>query len=222
VKAYFISGLGADRKAFYKLKLPPGYEPVYLDWISPQNNESLKEYAKRFSGSINDKEKFILIGLSFGGMIASEIARIKTPLKLILLSSVAASDEMPWYFRVAGKFRMQRIIPVVLYKRATLLNHFMGTKNKDDKAMVMSFVRQTDPEFIRWSINAILGWEQHEPLKDIIHIHGNKDRLLPIKYTNANHRIDNGRHLMVLNKANEINKILQEVLPVTGNQSSNN
>ncbi|MEJ0107023.1 MAG: alpha/beta hydrolase [Bacteroidota bacterium] len=212
MKAYFISGLGADKKAFYKLRLPAGYEPVYLDWITPQNNESLKEYAKRFSSFVNDHEEFILIGLSFGGMIASEIARIKAPRKLILLSSVAASDEMPWYFRMAGKFRVQRIIPVAVYKRATLLNHFMGSKNKDDRAMVMSFVRQTDPGFIRWSINAILEWRQHEPLNNIIHIHGNKDRLLPVRYTNASHTIADGRHLMVLNKAAEINKILQEVL----------
>ena len=213
MKAYFISGLGADKKAFYKLKLPAGYEPVYLDWITPQHNESLKEYAKRFSASINNNEEFILIGLSFGGMIASEIARIKVPRKLILLSSVGASDEMPWYFRMAGKFRLQRIIPVAIYKRATLLNHFMGSKNKDDKAMLRSFVKQTDPAFIRWSINAILEWEQHEPLNNIIHIHGNKDRLLPIRYTNASHTIVNGRHLMVLNKDAEINKILQEILP---------
>jgi len=37
--------------------------------------------------------------------------------------------------------------------------------------------------------------------------------LLPIRYTNASHTIVNGRHLMVLSKAVEINKILQEVLP---------
>jgi len=212
VKAYFISGLGADKKAFYKLKLPAGYEPVYLDWITPQSKESLKEYAFRFAGSINDQEDFILIGLSFGGMIASEIARIKSPRKVILLSSISNSDEMPWYFRVAGKTGIQKIVPVALYKKVTILNHFMGTKSKTDKAMVLSFVKQTDPAFIRWSINAILEWEQHERLPDTIHIHGSKDRLLPIRYIKASHIINNGKHLMVLNKADEINRILEDVL----------
>jgi pimeloyl-ACP methyl ester carboxylesterase len=222
VKTYFISGLGADRKAFYRLRLPAGYEPVYLDWIAPQTNESLKDYAQRFSSLINDKEEFVLIGLSFGGMIASEIARIKTPRKLILLSSVSASHEMPWYFRVAGKMRMQKIIPVAVYKRATLLNHFMGSRNKNDKALVSSFVKQTDPQFIRWSINAMLKWKQHDRLKGVIHIHGNKDKLLPLRYTNASHTIKNGRHLMVLTKFAEINRILREVLPVVENQLSSN
>ncbi len=212
MKAYFISGLGADKKAFYKLKLPAGYEPVYLDWIAPLSKESLKDYAHRFSGFINDKEEFILVGLSLGGMIASEIARIKTPQKTILLSTASSSNEMPWYFRWAGKLGIQKIIPIGLYKQVTIINHFMGSKSKADKAMVMSFVNQTDPSFIRWSINAILGWKQQERLSNSIHIHGNKDRLLPVRYTNASYIVKNGKHLMVLNKADEINKILAEVL----------
>jgi pimeloyl-ACP methyl ester carboxylesterase len=212
VKAYFISGLGADKKAFYKLKLPAGYEAIYLDWITPLSNESLKDYAHRFSNFINDKEEFILVGLSLGGMIASEIARIKSPGKVILLSTVSSSDEMPWYFRWAGKVGIQKIIPTGLYKRMTIINHFMGSKSKTDKAIVLSFVKQVDPSFIQWSINAILGWKQHERLNNSIHIHGSKDRLLPHRYTKASHIIENGRHLMVLNKADEINKILGEVL----------
>ena len=214
MKAYFISGLGADKKAFYKLKLPEGYQPVYLDWIAPLKNESLKEYAKRFSAAINTQEDFIIIGLSFGGMIASEIARISKPKKLIIISSIAVSDELPWYFRLAGRLRIQKIIPLQFYKTATILNHFMGSKNRADKAMVLSFVRQTPPSFIRWSLNSILSWEQHERLENMVHIHGSSDRLLPIRYTNAAHVVQKGKHLMVLNKADEVNIILGQVLSV--------
>jgi len=213
MKAYFISGLGADKKAFYKLKLPQGYEPVYLDWLTPNKGETLKEYAIRFSELIKEEEDFILIGLSLGGMIAAEIAHLKCPRKVILLSSISVSDEMPWYFRFAGKIGVQKAIPVSVYKNITILNAFMGGANKADRAMLLSFVKQTDPLFIRWAVDAILGWNQQEPLNDIVHIHGNKDRLLPIRYTHANHVIKDGRHLMVLNKAGEINKVLQEVLP---------
>ncbi|MES1219581.1 MAG: alpha/beta hydrolase [Bacteroidota bacterium] len=217
MKAYFISGLGADKKAFHKLKLPAGYEPVYLDWIPPLPDESMKGYAGRFSSTINESENFILIGLSFGGMMATEIATIKKPRKIILISSVAVSDELPWYFKLAGKIGIQKIVPPDFYKKVTLLNHFMGTKSKEDKVMVLTFVKQTDPEFIKWSINSILQWKQHERSENIIHIHGSNDRLLPLRYTHADHVIQNGRHLMVLNKAGEINKILEDVLPVTEN-----
>ena len=213
MKAYFISGLGADKKAFYKIKLPAGYEPVYLDWLSPVDGETLKDYAKRFADLIGDNEEFILVGLSLGGMIASEIARLKSPRKVILLSSISVSDEMPWYFRFAGKIGVQKAIPVALYKNITILNLFMGTASKADRNMILTFVKQTDPLFIRWAVDAMLGWNQREPLSEVVHIHGNKDRLLPVRYTHASHVIKNGRHLMVLNKAREINKVLQEVLP---------
>ncbi|MGC4034640.1 MAG: alpha/beta hydrolase [Chitinophagaceae bacterium] len=220
MRAYFISGLGADKKAFYKIKLPEGFEPVYLDWISPLYKESLKEYALRFSSLIQTDEDFILIGLSLGGMIASEIARIKTPRKVILLSSISASVEMPWYFRMAGKMKIQKVVPIGLYKHVTLLNHFMGSKSKNDKAMVRSFVEQTDPAFIQWAIDAILNWKQEQRLENIVHIHGDKDRLLPVKYTNADHIIQNGKHLMILNKSDEINEVLAEILST--DQLSNN
>lgn len=211
MKAYFISGLGADSKAFYKLRLPSGYEPVYLDWMTPRPGETLKEYAVRFSDLIREND-FILIGLSFGGMIASEIARLKRPRKLILLSSISVSDEMPWYFRVAGKMGVQKAVPVSVYKNITVLNLFMGSANRTDRTMLLSFVKQTDPSFIRWAVSAILGWNQRERLNDIVHIHGNKDRLLPVRFTKASHTIKDGRHLMVLSKAKEINGILQDVL----------
>ena len=63
MKAYFISGLGADKKAFQKIKLPAGYEPVYLDWITPEKDESLTNYARRFSSLIKNNYAIILIGL---------------------------------------------------------------------------------------------------------------------------------------------------------------
>jgi pimeloyl-ACP methyl ester carboxylesterase len=211
MKAYFISGLGADKKAFYKLNLPAGYEPVYLDWITPYQHESLKEYAARFSELIREGD-FVLIGLSLGGMIASEIARLKSPRKLILLSSISVSDEMPWYFRVGGKIGVQKAIPVFVYKNMTVLNLFMGAGSRSDKAMLLSFVKKTDASFIRWAVNAILGWNQRERLSDIVHIHGDKDRLLPVRFIRASHTVKEGRHLMVLTKAAEINRILRDVL----------
>ena len=40
MKVYFISGLGADEKAFQLLQLP-GVEPVHLNWMPPLKKESI-------------------------------------------------------------------------------------------------------------------------------------------------------------------------------------
>ena len=212
MKAYFISGLGADKKAFQKINLPSGYEPVFIDWITPRQNESLPDYSIRLSDLIIKNEEFILIGLSFGGMVASEIARIKNPLKTIIISSLASSDELPWYFKRAGKLGLHKALPVTFFKAATLLNRVVGAGSPEDKAVIYHYVKNADPAFIRWSLNAIVNWSQHERLPGIIHLHGDKDHLLPARFTHPDFVIKNGGHLMVLNRAGEVNEILNQVL----------
>jgi len=212
VKVYFISGLGADSKAFYKIKLPRGYQPVYLDWIAPEADESLSDYAKRFSQSINQDEEFALVGLSFGGMLASELAKIVSPKKLIIISSLSSYKELPWYFKLAGKLGLHKIISPSLYKQATIMNRFMGAGNKEMKSIVYNYVNNIDPAFIRWSLNVIVHWSHTERLSDLVHIHGSNDHLLPYRYVKADYLVKNGGHLMVMNRADEVNSILQKVL----------
>ena len=212
MKVYFISGLGADKRAFYRIKLPQGYQAVFLDWITPIAGESFPDYAKRFSECIEQDEEFALIGLSFGGMLASEIAKITSPKKLIIISSLSSYRELPWYFKLAGKLGLHRIVSPSLYKQATMLNRFMGTGNKEMKSIVYSYVNNIDPAFIRWSLDVILHWSHTERLSELIHIHGSNDHLLPYKYVKADYIIKNGGHLMVMNKADEVNTILEKVL----------
>jgi len=212
LKAYLISGLGADERVFSRIKLPPGYEPVHLDWITPMKDEPLDDYAKRFSKRITPGEDFILIGVSFGGMLASEIAKILPPKKLIIISSVSCYDELPWYFKRAGKLGLQGIITPGFYKKATLINRFMGAGDREMKEIVYDYVRKADPEFIRWALNAILHWQHKERLPGLVHIQGSNDHLLPCKYVKADHIIYKGGHLMIFNRAGEISEILKKAL----------
>ncbi|HJS53173.1 MAG TPA: alpha/beta hydrolase [Chitinophagaceae bacterium] len=214
MKAYFISGLGADKKAFQKIKLPAGYEPVYLDWITPEKNESLSNYALRFSSLIKNDDAFVLIGLSFGGMLACEIARLRKPLKTIIISSIGASNELPWYFKRAGRIGLHKAVPIKLLKAGTIFKNLMGAASKADKAIIINYAKFADPVLVRWSLDAIVNWDQPERLPGIIHLHGSNDHMLPIKYTRPDFVIKNGGHLMVFNKADEVNKILNEVLLV--------
>jgi pimeloyl-ACP methyl ester carboxylesterase len=212
LKAYLISGLGADERVFSRIKLPPGYDPVPLNWILPVKDESLEDYAKRFSARIDPTEDFILIGVSFGGMLASEIAKIVPPKKLIIISSVSCYDELPWYFKRAGKLGLQGIITPGVYKRATLINRFMGAGDREMKQIVYDYVRNASPDFIKWALNAILHWQHHERNPRLIHIQGSNDHLLPNRYVKADYVIHQGGHMMVFNRAGEINEVLKKIL----------
>lgn len=212
MKAYLISGLGADERVFSRIQLPLGYEPVHLDWIAPLKDETLEDYAKRFSKRINANEDFILIGVSFGGMLASEIAKILPAKKVIIISSVSHYDELPWYFRRAGKLGLQGIITPGVYKRATLINRFMGAGDQEMKQIVYDYVRNASPDFIKWALNAILNWRHQHRIEQLIHIQGSNDHLLPSKYVKADYIIPQGGHMMVFNRASEINAILRKIL----------
>ena len=214
MKAYFISGLGADKKAFQKIKLPSAYEPVFLDWIAPQKNESLSNYARRFSSLIKNDDAFILIGLSFGGMLASEIARLRSPMKTIIISSLASSNELPWYLKNAGRVGLHKAVPIKFLKAASILKNFMGVRSKEDKAIIYNYAKSADPDLVRWSIGAIVNWNYPDRLPGIVHLHGSDDRMLPLKYTHPDFVIKGGGHLMIFNKADEVNDILKELLEI--------
>ena len=214
MKAYFISGLGADKMAFKRIKLPDAYEPVYLDWITPEKNESLSNYARRFSSLIKNDDAFILIGLSFGGMLACEIARLRNPMKTIIISSIATSNELPWYFKRAGKIGLHKAVPIKLLKAGSIIKNMMGAASKEDKAIIINYAKFANPILVRWSLHAIVSWDQTERLPGIVHLHGSNDLMLPVRYTHADYIIERGGHLMVFNKADEVNKILNEVLGV--------
>jgi pimeloyl-ACP methyl ester carboxylesterase len=212
LKVYFISGLGADERAFYRIQLPAGFQPVYLDWIMPLPDEDFSAYARRFSKAIDPREDFILIGLSFGGMLATELAKLVNPRQLIIISSLSSYNELPWYFKLAGRVGLHKFLSPAIYKQATILNRFMGAGDREMKAIVYSYVHNIDPQFIRWSLNVIVHWSHTERLQNLVHIHGSNDHLLPCKYVKANYIVEKGGHLMVMNKADEVNRILKKVL----------
>ena len=71
---YIFSGLGADKRVFQKLDF--SYcNATFIEWTAPLRHESFEHYASRILSQIKH-ENPILIGLSFGGMMAVEVAKL--------------------------------------------------------------------------------------------------------------------------------------------------
>lgn len=71
---YIFSGLGVDERVFRYLDFS-GMDVRFIHWIRPLPDESIKLYAQRLRQQIVT-DKPILIGLSFGGIIAVEVGRL--------------------------------------------------------------------------------------------------------------------------------------------------
>ena len=83
-RIYVFSGLGADERVFKYLDFP-GYEPVFIRWLQPTKEEAIEHYSKRLTEQIGTSRP-VLIGLSFGGIIAIEVAKVIDTEKIILIA----------------------------------------------------------------------------------------------------------------------------------------
>lgn len=212
MKVYFISGLGADKRVFNNIHLNNDFEPEYLEWIEPQKSETLKDYALRLALRINFKEPFAIVGLSMGGMIAVEIAKHYSVSKLILLSSVPTSNELPFLYRMSLHLKFHRMVPTSVFKSASILKWIFNTESLENKKLMRQIIRDADTNFVKWALNAIVMWKNEEVPEQLFHIHGDDDFLLPLKNTHATHVIKGGSHMMVLNQAEEVSFLINDIL----------
>lgn len=208
---YCISGLGADEMAFSKLKIPD-HKLVYLPWLLPNNKESISQYALRMSEGIKEKNP-IVMGLSFGGMMCIEISKFLPLEKIILISSIQSAAELPWWMLGAGKLRLNKIISMRSYKiLEPIQNMFLGVQSKDEIAMVRSYRKNAPEIYTNWAINEVLNWQNSWQPPVIFHIHGDKDKMFPIKNTSPTHIIKGGGHFMIMNKADAVSKSITAIV----------
>ena len=214
MNTYFISGLGADKRIFAKLKLDEKINMIHIDWITPVKNESLSAYAERLSKVIDNAQPFALVGVSFGGMIAVEIAKILNPVSTIIISSTKLSNHLPVLYRFAGRLGILKFIPAKLLKSSNKLtqNYYFGTRSSIEKTLLSKIIKDTDPYFLKWAIGSILSWENKIKPERIFHIHGTNDKILYSKIAKPDFVIENGTHFMVYQNAEEISGIIDKLL----------
>lgn len=210
-KVYFISGLGADRSVYEALDLS-FCEPVFLDWIKPLKNESLKDYALRLAAPIKEPDATI-VGLSLGGMMATEIVKVNPGMKAIIISSNRTSKEFPLYSRLLARYLplyrlLNRKILMAIFPVAAWL---LGANTKDQRKLLRGVFERTDIPFIKWSIGAIARWDHKDEQPNVIHIHGTADKVLPYRNVHADHTINKGEHFMIRNRPQEISQLLRKL-----------
>lgn len=208
---YVFSGLGADKRVFNYLDFSK-YNTTFIDWITPFEKETIEAYAKRLTAQITS-EKPILIGLSFGGIIAIEVGKIIESEKIILIASAKNKTEIPFYYRFAGFLKLHKLIPTKLMKKSNFFSFWLfGIKNKENKNLLTEILKDTDENFLKWAIDKIVNWKNTTIPKNIKHIHGTADRILPIQFAKSDLQIIDGGHFMTIDKFEELNSVLENLI----------
>ncbi|MDB5285632.1 MAG: alpha/beta fold hydrolase [Mucilaginibacter sp.] len=213
-KVYLISGLGADSRLFKNIVLPAGYEIVLVDWLIPNSIDTLTTYSQKIINQYSISEKSIVIGVSLGGMISVEIAKQVKLDKVILISSIKTDSEAPWYFKYFRSLPVYKVIPSKLMTHVGfLIRPVFGNMSPDDLRLFKSMLSNSSPVFIKWAMQAALYWKNNVEFLNLYHVIGDNDMMFPCKnIKDPTAIIKDGTHIMVFNKADEINKLLADIL----------
>lgn len=200
-----IPGMGADHRLFDGIELP-GRDTLRTDWIPHRDGEHLAAYAGRFADHYGVGAADILIGVSMGGIIAGAMAQRVPPQRLILISSctdirqlsplITALSPMGPY----SPFGLARLLPRGL----------MPAQRK----LALEMFEAQDMAFIRWACGAVMEWTGASRLPGTTTIHGSADRVFPIRrQPQVDRTIQDGGHLMVMDRAAEVTEALLRALP---------
>lgn len=209
---YFVPGLAAGSEIFKNIHLPPSFEVHILEWLIPERNESLQDYAKRMAFRVKE-EKAVLIGVSFGGVVVQEMERFLNVKKVVIISSVKSRKELPRRMKIASLTKAYKLIPTGLVLSADDLTKFsVGPKSKKRLALYQEYLHVRDKNYLDWALEKMITWSRKEKDAKIFHIHGDKDMVFPIKYIEDCEVVKGGTHIMILNKAREISNKIVEII----------
>ncbi len=204
---YCISGLGADHRLFMNISVP-GYNLVPVPWVPLDAQDEMSGYAMKMAKTIPEKGPIIL-GLSLGGMLAIEIAKAMPVGKVIIVSSAKTRAELGYdnmFFRLFGR---AGILPEAIINRTSSLQlYFLGAQSEDDRQLLKAVIRDADPVFVKRAVDMLLRWENASIPDRITHIHGTGDRTIRPSNVHPDHWVEGGSHIMIYNRADEINKLL--------------
>jgi pimeloyl-ACP methyl ester carboxylesterase len=259
-----LPGLGADqrlfepqRKAFPELVVPP--------WIPPRKGETLPDYAVRMAETIapllrnhlgtgsffGENARFlanssaenmdlsplplILGGVSFGGMMAYEMARHLRPNAVVQIASCRTRQGIGNFFHAGG--RLLPWVPVQAWDVTKWLSspvtRIYSRLQPSDREKLVAMFKEMDSRFMHWVLQAILKWDP-KPLEGdcpnfrvgengtvplgnrkrtrVFQIHGGRDPLISVRRVQPDKIIPDGGHMINVSHAEEVNAFIREAV----------
>ncbi len=213
IPVYLMPGLAAGPEIFENLNLPKEkYELFYLKWKKPLAlEETISNYAMRMCQDVTE-ENPVLIGVSFGGILVQEMSRFLDCKKIIIISSVKTSEELPKRFRVATFGNLYKLFPTKIITNFEDFSRFFIGRALQKRALIYKkYLSERNEIYLKWAIQNVLKWQQIEQIENIVHIHGTDDKIFPIQNIKNTIEIKDGTHVMILNKAKKISEIIDSI-----------
>lgn len=207
-----IPGLGADFRMFgpQRAAIPNLETPAWIPHIA---RESLRAYAGRLARSLDIREPVVLGGVSMGGMMAMEIARVAPARCVILIASSRNPSAANPLLRFSE--RAIRLVPSMVLDRgralAPLFLGLGGNLSSDERRLSVAMARELPIDFLRWAARAVVEWEGcADPGVPVHHIHGDHDWVFPVRKVKPDRIVPGGVHVLNLSHPHEVNAFVVE------------
>ena len=212
VNLYCMPGMAASPKIFEFISLPKPIKIHLLSWIPPLKDEPLTDYAIRMCERVTQTNP-ILLGVSFGGVLVQEMSKYLPGCQVVIVSSIKSKDELPLSMKMAKKTNAHKLLPMQWINNLDNLSLFVfGEGIKKRLALYQKYLSERNPDYLSWAIDSLVNWDKTEVLKNIIHIHGEKDTVFPIKNLSHPFIKIKGGHAAIITQAHWFNKELSKIL----------
>jgi pimeloyl-ACP methyl ester carboxylesterase len=225
-----LPGLAADQGLFEALELP-GVNVVHPGWLEPaSSDESLSAYTKRYGRWLLErvsKDNLYLCGMSFGGLVALEIAKqFHETKKALLIASPILRSQTTAQFR--GLEFLLRTLPDGAVRqglRTVGIGRLRCVESLQTEhvALLDEMVKRMDMSFFRWATRACATWEGGvEALTDmpaelkarIEILQGQYDHVIPPIRDQQSFltNIDDGKHLINFTHARQVSHWITQAI----------
>ncbi len=212
-----IPGMGADERLFGP-QSAGGLSFEVARFPIPEPHDDMAAYAARVARTVDLSGPCIIGGVSFGGMVACELARLCNAQSVLLIASCRGSDCIPGYY--APVEWLSRLVPDALIQRRCEASSRMLAQLElltDEQYQLIRDMSLNVPViFLRRVAKMILKWRGARSMPcPVFQIHGGKDRIIPPQRVQPDEVIPEGGHLINLKHAEQVNSFIARHACVT-------
>ncbi len=213
LRLYLIPGTGADARLFHRLDLS-AYDTVNIRLPVPTRNESLPAYAARIAAiQIDTTAPFAILGVSLGGMVATELADQINPEQVIIIASAKTCHELPPGYRLARYIPVYRVVGGRTMRWFTKLGQpFMEPMADAQRELFIEMIYAKDPKFLQRAVGMMVRWERDHAPAGITHVHGTLDRTLPYRHVAPAVTVYDEGHMLTYSCPELVEEVLAGVL----------
>ena len=230
-----VSGLAADESIFQR-QIVAFREVIPVSWVEVHPHDTLEDYADKLAASVADRvggRPCYVAGLSLGGMMAPMVAAHFDTKASILIATIRKPSEFPQRYRPAYFFCrfMPRLIAsghFIVKHVARCLMPLARRFRSPERVIILQQLFRCKSWFFAQQLRMLFTWTldpkswRHDYSLDpserypfpLYQIHGRHDHVLICSRTKPDTIID-GRHVLPLYKADEVNRFIESVMAET-------